>query len=164
MTVFNLFKSKNGDPSKWGLADVLSLLVLVLLSLVLILQVLSRYLLNSPLGWTEEIARYLLIVLTFLGAAICFRKGTHISFLYVLNLLPHKAKNTANTILSVVGMLIVSFLIYSAAKIIPQLEHFVLSSIDISLSFLYWVILIALALCAVGSVQHVLSVVRSRRL
>ncbi len=161
MTVFKIFKSSKHDPNKAGMAEILSLAIFLLLSLVLVAQILSRYLLNNPLGWTEEIARYLLIVLTFIGAAIGFRKGTHISFLYVLNLLPHKIKSIASTVLSFIGVLFLIFLIYSAINIIPQLQHFELSSINISLSILYWVVLAALVLCGIGSIQHLLHVVRS---
>lgn len=162
MTVFKRFKSSEHDPSRTGVAELLSLAVFLVLSLVLVAQILSRYLLNSPLGWTEEIARYLLIVLTFLGAAIGFRKGTHISFLYVLNLFPHKIKRIAGTVLSFLGSLFLIFLIYSAINIIPQLQHFELSSINISLSIFYWIVLAALVLCGIGSIQHLLHVARTR--
>jgi TRAP-type transport system small permease protein len=57
---------------EWGVAILLILLVLVVFS-----QVLLRYLTYQPLAWTEELARYLFIWLSLLGAAVAVRRGQH---------------------------------------------------------------------------------------
>ena len=54
-------------------------LVFWALAVVVFLQFFTRYVLNSSLGWTEEIARYLLIAVTFLGSAMAVRKRSHIA-------------------------------------------------------------------------------------
>nr|WP_242481825.1 TRAP transporter small permease [Paracraurococcus ruber] len=41
-------------------------------------QFFSRYALNDSVAWTEEVARYLLIVLTFVGSVGAVRRQTHI--------------------------------------------------------------------------------------
>jgi TRAP-type C4-dicarboxylate transport system permease small subunit len=40
-------------------------------------QVFFRYVLNHSLFWSEELARYILVWLTFLGASVAYRRGTH---------------------------------------------------------------------------------------
>lgn len=42
-------------------------------------QVFSRYVLNQPSSWTEELARYMLIWVSFLGAAYAVRLRMHLS-------------------------------------------------------------------------------------
>ena len=44
---------------------------IVLLTLA---QVLFRYVLNSPLGWSEELSRYAFVWVTFVGAAVLLRR------------------------------------------------------------------------------------------
>ena len=44
---------------------------IVLLTLA---QVLFRYVINSPLGWSEELARYAFVWVTFVGAAVLLRR------------------------------------------------------------------------------------------
>lgn len=44
-----------------------------------LLQVGMRYVFNSPLAWSEEFARYQLVWLAFLGAALAYRLRMHIA-------------------------------------------------------------------------------------
>jgi len=51
----------------------------VLISAVVPWGVFTRYALNSAASWPEPLAILLTIVLTFSGAAACYRTGTHMS-------------------------------------------------------------------------------------
>ncbi len=52
---------------------------------VIFSQVICRYIFKSPLSWSEELARYLFVWITFLGAAICAREKGHIGMDYLVN-------------------------------------------------------------------------------
>jgi C4-dicarboxylate transporter DctQ subunit len=56
-------------------------LVLVLLGLAFLtfVQVVCRYLFNFSFTWQEEVARYLGVFVTFLGASLGIKYGTHFS-------------------------------------------------------------------------------------
>jgi len=60
-------------------ADWLLVLVFTILFCIVFLQFFSRYVLNDSVAWTEEAARYLLIISAFIGAIRCQIKGTHIA-------------------------------------------------------------------------------------
>ena len=45
--------------------------------LVVAAQVFFRYVLNQSLFWSEELARYILVWLTFLGASVAYRRNAH---------------------------------------------------------------------------------------
>ena len=47
------------------------------MALVVALQVFFRYVLNHSLFWSEELARFMLIWLSFLGASTAYRRGVH---------------------------------------------------------------------------------------
>jgi TRAP-type C4-dicarboxylate transport system permease small subunit len=55
---------------------------------IMLLQIVFRYVLNAPLVWTEEAARYLYIWACYLGAAIALRRGNHIVIALVPERLP----------------------------------------------------------------------------
>jgi TRAP-type C4-dicarboxylate transport system permease small subunit len=47
------------------------------LTAVTFAQVITRYLLNNPLIWSEEAARYLFVWVSMIGAALAIREGGH---------------------------------------------------------------------------------------
>lgn len=47
------------------------------MALLVAVQVFCRYVLNQSLFWSEELARYFLVWLTFLGASAAYYKGAH---------------------------------------------------------------------------------------
>jgi len=77
--------------------------LLLFATLSICLDVIFRYFLNRPLIWVLEISEYILLWITFLGAAWLLKIEGHVKVDIVLNQL--KAKNQAllNTITSVTG-------------------------------------------------------------
>jgi len=63
-------------------------IALILMIFCVLLQVFVRYFINLlgtvSLSWTEEMARFLLIFVTFWGAAIALRKKEHIAIPFLL--------------------------------------------------------------------------------
>ena len=57
------------EPLLFGLGFSMAVIVAV--------QVFFRYVLNHSLFWSEELARYLLVWLTFLGASVAYRRKVH---------------------------------------------------------------------------------------
>ena len=55
-------------------------LLMVAIIIILPLQVFCRFLLQSSLSWPDEIASYVLVWITFIGAALALIEGEHISF------------------------------------------------------------------------------------
>ena len=59
-----------------------------LMALAVFLQFFTRYVLNNSFAWTEEIATYCLVVIVFMGAAMCVRLGRHIHVDFLFRYLP----------------------------------------------------------------------------
>src|ERR1700712_836477 len=57
------------------------------LAIIVFLQFFTRYILNDSLSWTEEIARYGLMWLAFIGGAVVTRKKTQIAVELLGNLM-----------------------------------------------------------------------------
>jgi len=57
---------------------------------IVIMGVIFRYVLRSPLGWTEEAARYLMIWAASLAVSMGIMKGEHVGITLVVNAFPPK--------------------------------------------------------------------------
>lgn len=58
---------------------VISCLLLVAVFALVVLQVVTRYVFNSPLSWTEEAARLLMVWLTFIAAVYVAGQREHLT-------------------------------------------------------------------------------------
>lgn len=87
--------------------DAALVLSLAVISFVLVLQVVLRYLFHTPLPWPEELSQFLLVAISFLGMYRAFREKAHIRIQW----LPKKP--LVFRLLRVGGLLtVVIFLIY----------------------------------------------------
>lgn len=62
--------------------------LLVAMFVLVILQVISRYVFHSPLPWTEELARYVMIWMVFVASAHLTSTGEHIVITLIDKVLP----------------------------------------------------------------------------
>ncbi|SDJ39204.1 TRAP transporter small permease [Salipiger marinus] len=69
---------------------VLSLMILGIFG-ILLAQVLMRYVFSAPLYWAEELAKYLMVYVTSIGAAVAYRHYGHPRLMIVLGQLGPRA-------------------------------------------------------------------------
>lgn len=68
------------------------ILTLALMSIVVFIQVVFRFVVKASLPWSEELSRYLLVWTAFLGGAYGVRQGAHIGVEAFALLLPKKVQ------------------------------------------------------------------------
>ncbi len=76
--------------------------LLIALTVVMVVtvtwQVITRYLLNSPSSYTEELATYLLLWISLLGAAYALRQRAHLGIDVVMARLAPRARRRARVV------------------------------------------------------------------
>jgi len=70
---------------------VVALLVVAIVAVVFG-QVIARFLLQVPTPWSEELARYLLVWISFLAASVALRRGAHVGVAFFVELLPKRVQ------------------------------------------------------------------------
>src|SRR5512141_3015004 len=75
--------------------DAVMVLMMIVMGGSVVLQVASRYVFNRPTSWSEELARYLFVWITFLGAAVVIRKRRHVDVTVLTDRLPPGAAKVA---------------------------------------------------------------------
>ena len=85
------------------LSTVLRVVILLMASgifAIIVLTVITRYGFNSVLSWSEEVPRYLLIWISFLGAAVCVDLRDHIAFDYLYKRFPRLLRATVQLLIN----------------------------------------------------------------
>jgi TRAP-type C4-dicarboxylate transport system permease small subunit len=91
-----------------------------LMTVTVSLQVVCRYLLKNPLVWTEELARYLMIWMAFIGASCIIKKWDNIYVDFFINKFKKKTRKIIMLIQKFIifGLLIYSF--YLCITVLPK--------------------------------------------
>jgi TRAP-type C4-dicarboxylate transport system permease small subunit len=72
--------------------ELLVMIVVVVLVLDVLWQVFTRFILKNPSTWTEELAVFMLIWVSLLGAAVALGRGAHLGIDYFVGKLPAKIR------------------------------------------------------------------------
>ncbi|WP_366554455.1 TRAP transporter small permease [Aquibaculum sediminis] len=74
------------------LLDWVLIAMLFVMTVSVVWQVFARYVLSAAPSWSEEVARYLMVWVTFLGAAAVLRSGGHITVTVLADTLPPRLR------------------------------------------------------------------------
>ena len=94
-----------------ALRAVMALSSLVLFA-VTFMQVVWRFVLKSPLPWSQDVIRLCFTYLVFLGAAYCVKENAHLGIDVVISMLKPKARKVLDLLISLVLLAFFLFLAY----------------------------------------------------
>lgn len=89
-------------------AEAVVVMLVALMAVTVFGQVFFRYVLHDSPSWTEELARYVFIWISFLGSFVAFKRGAHVIVDAVLVALPRSAQGFLKV---VVQLAIAAFLV-----------------------------------------------------
>lgn len=141
------------DLSGYAWEDWLALAFFWLLALDVFYQFFTRYVLSDSAGWTEEIARYLLIVVTFVGASMAVRRNTHIHVEFIYRYLPPLLGRALSTFVDLVRIGFFGYVTWLGLDLVPRMNNLKMTVIDLPMSYVYGMVTLGLALCCLRSVQ-----------
>ena len=124
-------------------------------------QFFTRYVLNDSAAWTEEIARYLLIAMVFVGVSAVVRTGRHIHVDFLYRLLPRKAGRVLATVIDVVRVAFFAAATVLTFEMMERMGNYRMTIIDLPMNLVYGVCMFGFACATLRSVQ--VAVVNWRR-
>ena len=107
----------------YGACALIAGVALVLISAIIPWAVFTRYVLNSAASWPEPAAVLLTIVLTFFGAAACYRRGRHMNVSFFVDLLPRELRRLAHLAVAVLMAMMALFMTVWGAKLVEATWH-----------------------------------------
>lgn len=108
------------------------------LAFIVFLQFFTRYILNDSLAWTEEIARYGLMWLAFIGGAVVTRKKTHIAVELLGNLMkPSPLRTALFALVDFVTLGFLALLAWFSISITERMQSQTMTVFDLPMSYVY---------------------------
>lgn len=97
------------------------------IAIALLMQIIFRYFLNSPLVWTEELSRYLLVWITFFGINYGLKRNKHIKMEFFFKMMPEFSQH-------IVVILTQTLLIYFMIRLFNPTYDFIRMQMNIASS------------------------------
>ncbi|WP_104203697.1 TRAP transporter small permease [Billgrantia saliphila] len=146
------FEDDDFDYKAYGWEDWPTLVVFWALAAVVFLQFFSRYVLGSSVGWTEEIARYLLIVVGFLGSAMAARKNSHIAVEFFYRYMPGGVGRVMSMLVDIGRTVFYAAGVWISYGLAAK-TNAMMVSIDVPKDVIYYIVMVGFLLMLVRSVQ-----------
>ncbi len=145
------------------LEELIGSFLLVLLLAVGTMQVGGRYMLNSPLGWTDELSRYIFVWLSIIGASMALREREHFALEVLVDMAPRRLGVAARMFgaLAVTGVLLL--LVYFGWVWTRTRAGILTPALEIPVSVPYSAIPIGAALMVIRSLEYLVELMRTWR-
>lgn len=135
---------RQAAPEDWFAATLL-----VGILVVMALGVFFRYVLNDSLTWTEEIARYGLVYITYIGCATGIRRRSHIRIDLIDRLLPARAQRATALLADLLTFVFLAIMLVLAVRILGILWASRSAAVQLPMGWVYLALLLGFALSLV---------------
>lgn len=149
------FQVPDDDRFDWrdyAVEDYVTLGIFWVLALDVFLQFFSRYVLGNSIAWTEEMARYLLVMVGFLGSAMAVRKGTHIAVEFFYRYMTPSVARWMTRLVDLVSIAFFAATSWITWKLAGRTTSMMVS-VDIPKSLLYYLVFAGFLLMLFRSLQ-----------
>ena len=137
--------------NKWAL-----ILLLGAMSCIVFANVSLRYLTNYSIPWAEEVARYMMVWMTFIGAGLTLRYGGHVAITNLMETMSPAAQRILRAVIAVSLLAFFAVMIWVGYNYAMRMRFQLTPATRIPFSYVYAAIPVGFALLAV----HLLLVVR----
>jgi TRAP-type C4-dicarboxylate transport system permease small subunit len=141
------------DLGQYAPEDWVTLAIFWLMALCVFLQFFTRYVLNDSYAWTEEIATYCLVVIVFMGSAMCVRLSRHIQVDFLFRYLPRGLARVLSTAIDMIRVAFFAYAIKLVWRFITIVADEPMTTIQYPKGIFYYVVFAGFVMMFLRSVQ-----------
>ncbi len=136
---------------------------LAMMSLLIVVQVIFRYVLNNSLSWSEELARYLFIWMIYIGISYGVKLDKHICVDAVYAFMPKKAKKPYAIVAYVLFLIFAVAMVYYGTVVVGmQISTNQLSpAMLLPLQYVYAAPVVGMTLTTIRLIQKIIQAVKA---
>ena len=147
-----------------GVESVLALLMLLLIGLVSA-QIFMRYVVHSPLTWSEELARMTFVYLTFIGAGLAFHRRENLRLAVLTDALPERPRLRLRAATYVVEVLFIGLVLAYSVPLLRRLYPARTPALEWSMDCFYAGVTVGgavILVCAAAGLARTIAALRRR--
>ncbi len=133
------------------------IIMLAVMSVIIFTNVVLRYTTNQSIEWAEEVARHMMIWLTFIGCGPVLRYGGHIAIDNLQDSLPSKVAQALRALIALLITCFCVFCIWFGLDYMDRTQYQITPATQISIAWIY----LALPLGMAMTLVHWLLIVRN---
>jgi len=144
-----------------GAAKLSVIAISVLMVVVTLAQVIFRYVIEAPLPWSEELARYCFVWIVFLGGAIGLSRGVHLGVDLFVNQLPKRLRTGLAVLTNAMIACFASAVIYASVPVINMNMLQRSPALGVQMSWIYIAIPVSMGLIILICAERILAILRA---
>lgn len=140
------------------LVNIICTLLIAVMTCIVLLQVSTRFLPVKNPNWTEELSRYIMIYIAYIGASISIREWSNVGVDFIIERLPKVAKYALNIIIRLAILAFWCIALYLSIQIFPKTGMRQLSaSMRFPIFYAQCSIIVGSALCIIQGIIQVIT-------
>jgi len=130
------------------------IVLMLFMTVTVSLQIVFRYVLNVPLGWSEEVARFSFVWVSFFGASALMRVREHINVTVFVERFPPRLRAAAVLVANLCGLLCVYFFLIGGIALTTNEWRQLAPATQVPMGWIYLVIPVSAGLMAIWMAIH----------
>lgn len=138
--------------------EIITVPLMAALLVVLTWQIGTRWLLNDPSLWSEELARVLFVYMSLIGCAMAIKRGTHVNITFFSDKLPQNIRYSLVIALELAVLVSIFAIIYLGYQHVQRTAFFELITLGISSKWMNYSLPLGGVFMVVRQLQKIFSI------
>lgn len=139
---------------------ILTIAAFSLMVVVTFMQIIYRFVLLKPIPWSEELARYLFVWITFLGSGVAVKNKGHVGVELVIDRLPKELRKISLIIAFIVCVVFCILMVTNGVTMVQRTMNQRSAAMSMPMSYAYIAIPIGFILMAMNFLVHIFQLMR----
>lgn len=100
--------------------EVVTAVIVFVMFLITVLNVIARYILKVPFGWSEEITMSLFVWATMMGASAACARNENLGFSLLVDMIPPRQKRIFQIITQVITVFFFLFIVWNGSQMVQN--------------------------------------------
>lgn len=138
-----------------NLEDIVAAIFISITTILVVVNIIMRYVLNSGLVWSEEVATGCFVWSVFIGAVAVFKHRGHVGVDIIVKMLPVGPRKALMTLMDIILVILNSYMAYLSIVYISHSYTKMTPVLGVSSAYISASVVIAFVLMTVYSIKFV---------